>query len=127
MICILGNHDRAALRRNWPFVEVHREQGFLFSHGHCFETVEGVATSADAIHITGHEHPAITLADGAGLRMKLPAFVRDALAGTRERWLLPAFSPWAAGGTYKSAGLIEQWICAPQRVWRHEDSSREAK
>ncbi len=126
-LCILGNHDRSALRKNWPFVETHREPGFLFSHGHHFKAVESAATGADRVHITGHEHPAITVSDGAGLRLKLPALVREKITGSRERWLLPAFSPWAAGGGYRSAQPLEQWICAPSRVWRHEAPPREAK
>ena len=127
IICILGNHDRPALRKNWPFVDVHRESGFLFSHGHHFKAVENDASAADAVHITGHEHPAVALSDGAGLRLKLPALVREQLSPSRERWLLPAFSPWAAGGAYKSANIIEQWICAPGRVWRLDEAIREAK
>jgi len=39
-----------------------------------------------------------------------------------ERWLLPAFSPWAAGGAYKSTAIIQQWICAPGRVWSHQEA-----
>jgi|APTNR8051073442_1049403.scaffolds.fasta_scaffold01720_10 metallophosphoesterase superfamily enzyme len=127
IICILGNHDRSALRKHWPFVETHREPGFLFSHGHHFKAVESTATEADRFHITGHEHPAITVSDGAGLRLKLPALVREKITGSRERWLLPAFSPWAAGGGYRSKQPLEQWICAPSRVWRHEAPPREAK
>jgi putative SbcD/Mre11-related phosphoesterase len=120
IVCILGNHDRPALRQTWPFVNLHRESGFIFSHGHGYHLVEGLCTSADVIHITGHEHPAVTLNDGAGLQMKLPALVRETITGSRERWILPAFSPWAAGARYMSEKLIEQWICAPGRVWRHE-------
>lgn len=122
IICILGNHDRPALRKGWPFAETHREPGFLFSHGHHFKAVENQAGDADAIHITGHEHPAIALSDGAGLRLKLPALVRERISESRERWLLPAFSPWAAGGAYKSTAIIQQWICAPGRVWSHQEA-----
>ncbi|WP_395716392.1 metallophosphoesterase [Prosthecobacter sp.] len=122
IICILGNHDRPALRKGWPFVETHREPRFLFSHGHHFKAVENQAGDADAIHITGHEHPAISLNDGAGLRLKLPALVREKISESRERWLLPAFSPWAAGGAYKSTAIIQQWICAPGRVWSHQEA-----
>jgi uncharacterized protein len=118
IICISGNHDRVALRRRWPFVELHREPGFLFSHGHRFAQAEKEALAEDAVHITGHEHPAVTLRDGAGLRMKLPALVREMLSDERERWILPAFSPWAAGGSYESAAVSERWVCAPGRVWR---------
>lgn len=127
IISISGNHDRSALRKNWPFVDAHREPGFLFSHGHHFNAVDEQASDTDTIHITGHEHPTISLSDGAGLRLKLPALVREQIGESRERWLLPAFSPWAAGGAYKSPNIIEQWICAPGRVWRHEAATREAK
>ncbi len=127
IICIFGNHDRAVLRKNWPFVETHRESGFLFSHGHHFKMVESTATEADRVHITGHEHPAVQLRDGAGLRLKLPALVREKITGSRERWVLPAFSPWAAGGGYQAAQPFEQWICAPSRVWRYEAPPRAAK
>lgn len=118
IICILGNHDRPALRRSWPFVEVHREPGFIFSHGHQFRSVEKRCTAEDRIHITGHEHPAVNLNDGAGTRLRLPALVREKLPEERERWILPAFSPWAAGVGYTCAGTVEHWICAPGRIWR---------
>jgi len=120
IVCILGNHDRPALRRGWPFVETHREGGFLFSHGHQFKAVEKSATATDLIHITGHEHPAVRFSDGAGLRVKVPALVRESIRHPRERWLLPAFSPWASGSPYKSTQIIEQWVCAPHRLWRHQ-------
>ncbi len=119
IICILGNHDRPALRRGWPFVETHREAGFIFSHGHHFPAVEKLRTEADLVHITGHEHPAVTFKDGAGLNLRLPALVREKMAGgLRERWILPAFSPWAAGGGYTCSSTVEHWICAPGRIWR---------
>ncbi len=120
IVCILGNHDRTALRKQWPFVETHREDGYHFSHGHHFKAVDQECTEADRIHVTGHEHPAVRFSDGAGLRVKLPALVRESIGDSRERWLLPAFSPWAAGSPYKSPHVIEQWVCAPQRIWRHE-------
>lgn len=119
IVCILGNHDRPALRRGWPFVETHREAGFIFSHGHHFPAVEKLCTELDLVHITGHEHPAVTFKDGAGLNLRLPALVREKMAGgPRERWILPAFSPWAAGGGYTCSSTVEHWVCAPGRVWR---------
>lgn len=120
IVCIIGNHDRVALRKQWPFVETHREDGYLFSHGHHFKAVEQQRTEADRVHINGHEHPAVRFSDGAGLRVKVPALVRERIRDSCERWLLPAFSPWAAGSPYKSPHIIEQWVCAPQRIWRHE-------
>jgi len=129
VICILGNHDRPPLRQSGDFVEFHREEEFLFHHGHRFGRVSGQCPSdLSSIHITGHFHPAHTLTDGAGLRLKLPAFVQEYRApvadaalesgasedsprhGLEEppqsshaadafqHWILPAFSPWAGGG-----------------------------
>lgn len=118
IICILGNHDRPALRRDWPFVETHREAGFIFSHGHHYPAVERSCTAEDLVHITGHEHPAVTFNDGAGLNLRLPAMVREKITDTRERWILPAFSPWAAGCGYNCQKSVDHWICAPGRIWR---------
>lgn len=118
IVCVLGNHDRPALRRGWPFVEVHREAGFVFSHGHHFAAVEKHCTETDLVHVTGHEHPAVTFRDGAGLNLRLPALVREKLVDPRERWILPAFSPWAAGGGYTCKSTVQHWVCAPGRIWR---------
>ncbi|HCN30416.1 MAG TPA: hypothetical protein DIT64_17080 [Verrucomicrobiales bacterium] len=114
LVCLYGNHDRAGLRKRLNLARAHREDGFIFHHGH-----ESVEAEAGLIHITGHEHPAVRLGDGAGLRLKLPALVRERLPDGGERWILPAFSPWAAGGEYHSScGRIATWVCAPGRVWR---------
>lgn len=120
IICILGNHDKAALKKMWPFVETHREESFAFSHGHQWQATLKTSTGP-VIHITGHEHPALDLCDGAGLRLKLPALVQEQIDLQVQRWILPAFSPWAAGGRplrhHQRLGL---WACAPTRVWQHE-------
>ncbi|MDQ6808427.1 MAG: hypothetical protein M3Z64_03230, partial [Verrucomicrobiota bacterium] len=66
--------------------------------------------------IIGHHHPAGTIADGAGLRLKLPAFVQQASC-----WILPAFSPWASGTNWSRGAEDRVWLCTPQRVLRLPD------
>ena len=106
VIILSGNHDRQLgrvieLRESWE------TDGFHFHHGHC-------ATDAGkAVQIIGHHHPAATVADGAGLRLKLPAFVQDGSC-----WILPAFSPWAAGARWEANAGSRIWLCTPQRVLR---------
>lgn len=119
IVCIEGNHDRPALRKQRPFVKQHLEEGFVFHHGH--QTQPGAMDAGEerCVHITGHEHPAWTLRDGAGLRLKLPALVRQQVGPGLEHWILPAFSPWAAGGEYSSPlPRLATWVCAPGRVWQ---------
>lgn len=113
VVCVEGNHDRAGLRRGVEMTRSHQEAGFLFEHGHLpLSDHEGVV-------ITGHEHPAINLRDGAGLRLRLPVLVQEQTAPATQRWILPAFSPWAAGGEYRSEhARLKTWVCAPGRVWR---------
>ncbi|HYF36492.1 MAG TPA: metallophosphoesterase [Prosthecobacter sp.] len=125
IVCILGNHDRAALKKAWRFVATHREEAFTFSHGHEWRVDGGADTEEAVTHVIGHEHPAIDFNDGAGLNLKLPAFVQERVNERTQRWVLPAFSPWAAGGQMKRRPGHERlatWACAPTRVWRHETS-----
>ncbi|MFZ4764161.1 MAG: metallophosphoesterase [Roseimicrobium sp.] len=109
VVCIAGNHDRPALLRCSGFVRCHSEEGFFFHHGHCLREMfelaaRGAPCGAPCTHITGHHHPAHVFTDGAGLKLKLPAFaqtttqrfVADA-AQDVPCWVLPAFSPWASG------------------------------
>ncbi len=148
LICIEGNHDRPALRKCWNFVKTHMETGFVFHHGHVDRFEEAASGTpkppADSIfqyrderpqtspsppaspppaetviHVTGHEHPAFHFSDGAGLRLKLPAMVQQRLTPAACHWILPAFSPWAAGGVYASANEhLATWVCGPGRVWQ---------
>lgn len=134
IVCIEGNHDRPALRKQRPFVKTHCEDGFVFHHGHQIRpgAMDDAAETSPinlplgegqekCVHITGHEHPAWTLRDGAGLRLKLPALVRQQAGPGLEHWILPAFSPWAAGGEYTSPlPRLATWVCAPGRVWQVE-------
>ena len=125
LILLAGNHDRPALRRIAHFQDTHQEPGFFFHHGH-----QAPERPEDHIEITGHHHPAVVLRDGAGLRLKLPALIREQPldAPVTERWILPAFSPWAAGGEYVSnCPRLATWVCAPQRVWPLPSPSREPR
>lgn len=106
VIALAGNHDRhvahaIAFEPRWETPD------FVFQHGHCEEY------ESDRIQIIGHHHPAASLADGAGLRLKLPAFVQG------ERcWILPAFSPWAGGVVWPDDGDEQIWVCSPRRILR---------
>lgn len=106
VILVAGNHDGGV----FPAAEMcasWQTDGFCFHHG------DGATPSeaAGRREVIGHHHPAKTLQDGAGLALKLPAFV-----ATADRWVLPAFSPWAAGGGGKFAPGARWWLCSPKRV-----------
>jgi uncharacterized protein len=104
VVTVEGNHDRYAAKEiqftaRWETAE------FVFQHDDCQIDNPG------RIQIIGHHHPAATIRDGAGLRLKLPAFVQN-----ERRWILPAFSPWAGGVEWHSEGEARIWLCTPQRV-----------
>jgi len=104
MIVLAGNHDRhvagtIAMRPSW------QTDGFHFHHGHCAADVPG------RIQVIGHHHPAGSITDGAGLRLKLPAFVQQ-----DGCWIMPAFSPWAAGAAWKAEPHSRTWLCTPTRI-----------
>ncbi len=109
VVVLSGNHDRQLagainFRASWE------SEGFYFHHGHCEAEAPGKT------QIIGHHHPAATVRDGAGLRLKLPAFVQE-----RNCWILPAFSPWAAGATWHDAPDSRVWLCTPSRILRLPD------
>lgn len=113
IICVLGNHDRAGLKRGMSMIPSHREGEFLFEHGHL------PLSDHEGVIVTGHEHPATHFRDGAGLRLKLPTMVQEQISAKTQRWILPAFSPWAAGGEYTSEHKrLQTWACGKGRVWR---------
>ena len=104
VILLAGNHDRHLGRA----IEMRNEwhcDGFHFHHGHCAADTPGL------IQIIGHHHPAGTIRDGAGLRLKLPAFVQQ-----DGCWILPAFSPWAAGAAWQPDPASRMWLCTPTRI-----------
>jgi len=117
LIPLSGNHDRPILLRDHAFKPHCSEPGFFFHHGH--EPLPNEALDPGTVVITGHHHPSVLIKDGAGLRLKLPALVQEKLTEPDlEQWILPAFSPWAAGGEYRSPHpRLATWLCAPNRVW----------
>jgi len=106
VIPLAGNHDRhflptTALSPRWETPD------FVFQHGH------SVLEETERIRIIGHHHPAAAIRDGAGLRLKCPAFVQQGRC-----WILPAFSPWAGGVEWPDDGNARIWLCTPRRVLR---------
>lgn len=102
---VAGNHDRR-LRQKISMVESWQTGHFYFHHGHC------AAGPTDRIQIIGHHHPAGVLSDGAGLRLKCPAFVQQS-----NCWIMPAFSPWAGGTRWTADEPGRIWLCTEQRVF----------
>ena len=112
LILIAGNHDAVIKRRASKFKHFDLElydsfttARFEFHHGDCERKQSG------RIQIVGHFHPAATLRDGAGLRLKFPALVQET-----NYWVLPAFSPWAAGTEWEERERSRTWLCTPQRI-----------
>ena len=108
VVLVAGNHDRPAFTaaETCPAFVTDR---FYFHHGDGTPPAE--AERGGRTEIIGHHHPAATLRDGAGLALKLPAFVQ-----TGRRWVLPAFSPWAAGGGGGFGVGARKWLCSPKRI-----------
>jgi uncharacterized protein len=105
VLLIAGNHDRDLPRAD--LIDSWQSDGFYFHHGHC------AGQNGEDIQIVGHHHPAGVVRDGAGLRLKLPALVQQARC-----WIMPAFSPWAAGTEWPRDGQSRIWLCSPQRILR---------
>ena len=103
-IVVAGTHDRR-VRGRVEMVDSWETGDFHFHHGHC------AAQPTDRIQIIGHHHPAGVVADGAGLRLKCPAFVQQSTC-----WIMPAFSPWAGGTKWTHAEPSRVWLCTPERV-----------
>lgn len=79
------------------------------------DDVDGTPNQASAsIEVIGHHHPAFTWWDGAGGRLKIPAMVCG-----ETRWILPAFSPWAAGTPWNAELTANEklWVIAPKRIF----------
>ena len=108
ILLIAGNHDRE-LGDVVDLVDSWKTKRFHFHHGH--RAIDG----SERVQIIGHYHPASTIGDGAGLRLKLPAFVQE-----ENRWMLPAFSPWSSGTDFPPDQRSRIWLCSPQRIFRLE-------
>jgi len=109
-IVVAGNHDRR-LRGKVEMVDSWESERFYFHHGHC------AADTPGRIQIIGHHHPAGVVSDGAGLRLKCPAFVQQSTC-----WIMPAFSPWASGTQWRHDEPSRIWLCTAQRVLRLPES-----
>ena len=105
VIVAAGNHDRQ-LRGQVEMIDSFETDRFHFHHGHC------AVESGNRIQIIGHHHPAAVITDGAGLRLKCPAFVQQSRC-----WILPAFSPWAAGTRWTPDESSRVWLCTAERVF----------
>ena len=114
VIVVAGNHDRR-LRAQIEMLDSWQTEGFYFHHGHC------AAEAGDRIQIIGHHHPASVVTDGAGLRLKCPAFVQES-----NCWIMPAFSPWAAGTRWTADDSSRIWLCTPERVLPLPEKERAA-
>jgi DNA ligase-associated metallophosphoesterase len=113
-IVVAGNHDRR-LRAKIEMVDSWQTDDFYFHHGHC------AAEAGERIQIIGHHHPAGVISDGAGLRLKCPAFVQQASC-----WIMPAFSPWAGGTRWLPDESCRIWLCTPERVLPLSEKERAA-
>ncbi|HEU5079704.1 MAG TPA: metallophosphoesterase [Opitutaceae bacterium] len=104
---VIGNHDR---KWSIPATTSLQRGKYFFHHGD-----RGLQEKpAGAVEVIGHFHPAVSLYDGAGARVRLPALVQSP-----ERLILPAFSPWAAGAAWNEnrAPGEKIWAVAPSRVF----------
>jgi uncharacterized protein len=110
VLVVAGNHDRQ-LRSDVEMVDSFETDRFHFHHGHC------AVEARDRIQIIGHHHPAAVITDGAGLRLKCPAFVQQTRC-----WIMPAFSPWAAGTRWTPDESSRVWLCTAERVFALPDS-----
>jgi putative SbcD/Mre11-related phosphoesterase len=120
LVLVIGNHDRPVLKREQQFVHYHEAGDLVFHHGHKFPKMRSeLAHLSVRVHVCGHEHPALSLNDGAGLRLKLPALVQEQLHDSPDlqHWILPAFSPWAGGARYESRNQrLATWGCADGHI-----------
>ncbi len=103
---VAGNHDRRW--RTTGVATLTRGQ-YFFHHGNNTPTVP-----PDFVEIIGHHHPAVSWWDGAGSSLKVPVLVASPV-----RFVLPAFSPWAAGAPWTSEpGARETlWAITPTRIF----------
>jgi putative SbcD/Mre11-related phosphoesterase len=106
LFLVRGNHDRGLRQLNLQNSIV--VGSYLFHHGHFLADCD-----PNTVQIVGHFHPSWMFADDAGNRLRLPALVR-----VDNQIVLPAFSPWAAGGRLTLQTDGELWVCSKNRVFR---------
>lgn len=111
---LAGNHDRRWRERGAAHCA---RAGYFFHHGD-----QTVAVPPDHVEVVGHHHPAASWSDGAGGRLRLPALVASA-----RRWVLPAFSPWAAGAAWTPATDETLWVISPRRIFALPNAPASAK
>jgi putative SbcD/Mre11-related phosphoesterase len=105
VVLLAGNHDAQIKSLRADLRDSFATDRFEFHHGDCEREQDG------RIQIIGHFHPAATLHDGAGLRLKFPALVQESGC-----WILPAFSPWAPGTEWIQREQSQIWLCTPNRI-----------
>lgn len=105
VVVIAGNHDRH-LGGYVEMLESLQTPRFYFHHGHC------AVDARELTQVIGHHHPAVVITDGAGLRLKCPAFVQQSSC-----WIMPAFSPWASGSRWAPDETSRLWLCTEERVF----------
>ncbi len=112
LVLLRGNHDRHLrdLPSDLPLHDQRRIGSHLFHHGD--RPIDPTDIEPGDIVFSGHLHPAETLRDGAGLRQKLPVLLQ-----TPSGYILPAFSPWAAGGKTSAQPVLRTWIATSRRVY----------
>jgi hypothetical protein len=89
VIFIRGNHDRKiASDYGVEVVDQLTIGDWICVHGDAAIPLPG----ANQTVVMGHLHPAIGISDGAGVRQRVPVFLRGP-----QVLVLPAFSPFAAG------------------------------
>lgn len=114
-----GNHDRGTIKAKFDWVPQFEIDGFLFHHGH-----QPTPLGEYQTEVVGHFHPSVNLRDGAGMSLRIPSLVQESYKNQADRWVLPAFSPWAGGGRFKIAEGCEsarQWVASTTRVFELHD------
>ena len=106
IVLLRGNHDRQL--RGLPLHDAWRIESAVFHHGD-----RPVHIGKEETIFSGHLHPAYLVSDGAGFQQKLPALCRTSFG-----WILPAFSPWAAGGNPVNQVITTRWASNGTKIWK---------
>jgi hypothetical protein len=105
---IRGNHDLGL--SGLPLLDQVSIDEFRFHHGHL-----DLAPEPSIRDVVGHVHPSWVFNDAAGSRFRRPAMIQ-----TANRFILPAFSPWAAGARFEIGEPHRIWVCGKNRILRLE-------